>query len=60
MRGSERLTHPVLHHGDLVRPARGREPVRDEDDRLRPVAAGRAGDLRDGVEDVLLRVRVQG
>ena len=54
------VTYPVLHHRDLVCPPRGREPVRDEDDRLRPLARLGPRELVHRLEDAVLRVRVEG
>ena len=57
---ASRNTHPMLHHGNLVRAARGREPVRDVHDRLAALPAVRtARDFLDGVEDMLLCMSVE-
>ena len=48
-----------MHHRDLVRATRSREPVRDEDHRLDALSVVRAGDRIDGLEHAVLRVRVE-
>ena len=54
------FAYPILHHRDLVSTAGGRQPVRDVNDRLRPVAIRTTGNLLNGVENVLLGMRIEG